>query len=58
MLTALEANLTPSSDVDRFRIKIWDRTTDTIAYDNQMGEDDEVEAATGLGGGSIVIHKK
>ena len=58
MLTAVDAELTPSTEVDRFRIKIWDRDNgDAIVYDNQMGEADGAEPATGIGGGSIVIHK-
>ena len=43
---------------DRFRIKIWDRATGDVAYDNQPGAGDESDAATDLGGGSIVIHSK
>jgi hypothetical protein len=57
MLTAIDAALTPSSDVDRFRIKIWDRATDQVVYDNQMDADDDAEPTTAIGGGSIVIHK-
>jgi len=41
-------------DEDTFRIKIWDNA-DVVVYDNQMGEGDD--AATTLGGGSIVVHK-
>lgn len=40
---------------DRFRIKIWDKDTDEIIYDNNLGvghEDAE------LSGGSIVIHSR
>lgn len=58
MLTAVDEALTPSRDVDLFRIKIWDRTTDEVVYDNQMGESDDGDAATAIGGGSIVIHNK
>jgi PKD repeat protein len=58
MLTALDADLTPSAEVDRFRIKIWDKEDDgAIVYDNQMGAADGAAPATELGGGSIVIHK-
>jgi hypothetical protein len=44
--------------VDRFRIKIWDKATDEIIYDNQMGASDTSEPTTAIGGGSIVIHKE
>jgi hypothetical protein len=58
MLTAVDAALTPSTEVDLFRIKIWDRDNgDTIVYDNQMGADDDADPATAIGGGPIVIHK-
>lgn len=60
MLTATDANLTPSTDVDLFRIKIWDKdNSDAIVYDNQVGEtDDYADPTTAIGGGSIVIHTK
>jgi hypothetical protein len=58
MLSAIDAELTPSTDVDLFRIKIWDRDTDELVYDNQIGADDDAEPTTEIGGGSIVIHTK
>ncbi|MEX1238882.1 MAG: hypothetical protein WEB30_04165 [Cyclobacteriaceae bacterium] len=45
-----------SSTEDKFRIKIWD-TFGAVVYDNEGGAPDDVEAVTGLGGGSIVIHE-
>jgi PKD repeat protein len=58
LLSAIDADLTPSTEVDRFRIKIWDRNAeDAIVYDNQMGDSDDADASTAIGGGSIVIHK-
>ena len=62
MLSAIDADLTPSTDVDLFRIKIWDRDQgDVVVYDNQIGcsADDAVDASpcTAIGGGSITIHK-
>ena len=58
MLTAVDAKLTPSADVDLFRIKIWDKATGETIYDNQLGAPDDDEPTTAIGGGSIVIHKK
>jgi PKD repeat protein len=59
MITAVDADLTPSTDVDLFRIKIWDIDNgNVIVYDNQMGEPDDSDLATAIGGGSIKIHKK
>ncbi|WP_440956237.1 PKD domain-containing protein [Methanosarcina sp. Mfa9] len=57
MLTAIDAGLTPSTDVDLFRIKIWDKSTDAIVYDNMLGAEDTAEPTTELQGGSIKIHE-
>jgi hypothetical protein len=51
MLTARDGN------PDTFRIKIWDRATGTLIYDNQLGATDTDTPTTALGGGSIVVHK-
>jgi VCBS repeat-containing protein len=59
MLSAIDEKLTPSTDVDLFRIKIWDKDNDdVIVYDNQMGAEDDADPTTAIGGGSIVIHKE
>lgn len=57
MLTAVDEALTPSTDVDLFRIKIWDIDNDGVVYDNGLGDADDGDAATAIDGGSIVIHK-
>jgi hypothetical protein len=57
MLTATDANLTAGAAVDLFRIKIWDKGTGEVVYDNKMGADDDAYGGTELGGGSITIHK-
>jgi PKD repeat protein len=41
---------------DRFRIRIWDKTTGTVIYDNQVGAADDANPTMALGGGSITIH--
>lgn len=51
MLTAVDG--TP----DLFRIKIWNKASDTIVYDNQLGASDTAGLSTALTSGSIVIHK-
>lgn len=43
---------------DQFRIKIWNRVTGVVLYDNRMGEADDSDMATAIGGGSIVIHRR
>jgi hypothetical protein len=58
MLTAIDGQINGGHGVDKFRIKIWDKATDEIIYDNQMGASDTGDPTTALGGGSIVIHKE
>ncbi len=55
-MTAIDGQRPGGGGTDKFRIKIWDRPTGAIVYDNQVGKDDSGNDATELGGGSIVIH--
>ena len=58
MLSAIDEELTPSTDDDLFRIKIWDtENNDAVVYDNQMGDAGDAELTTEVQGGSIKIHK-
>jgi len=57
LLTAIDGHLNGGGGTDAFRIKIWDRATGTVVYDNQLGADEFGDVATAIGGGSIVIHK-
>ncbi len=57
MITAVDGDRQDGADADEFRIKIWKLASGEVVYDNKMGEADESQAATSLGGGSIVIHK-
>jgi PKD repeat protein len=56
MLTATDRD--PKDNPDTFRIKIWDKTSDSLIYDNQMGVPDEEYNGTQLGGGNIKVHDK
>ena len=59
-ISAIDEKLTPSTDVDLFRMRIWDKDNgDTLVYDNKVDESDpNADPATTIGGGSITIHKK
>jgi Domain of unknown function (DUF2341)/PKD domain len=58
MLSAIDEKLTPSTDVDMFRIRIWDKDNgDAVVYDNNIGNDDDADPTTALGGGTIIIHE-
>jgi hypothetical protein len=54
MLTAVDGG---TKGGDMFRIKIWDKGTGTIVYDNQMNASDVADLTTLIQGGSIVVHK-
>ena len=58
MLTAIDGQINGGGGTDKFRIKIWEKTTDTIVYDNKHGASDDSDPTTEIGGGSIVIHKQ
>jgi hypothetical protein len=57
MVTASDGNAPGQTDVDRFRIQIWDRATAVKVYDNQLGADEMVDASQAIGGGAIEIHQ-
>lgn len=57
ILTAIDGALSGSSSGDLFRVKIWEKTSGAIIYDNKSGESDAADPTTALSGGSIVIHK-
>jgi PKD repeat protein len=61
ILTGIDSDINASDvfDVDRFRIKIWYEVDEIeyVVYDNALGDESD-EAATEIGGGSIIIHKK
>jgi hypothetical protein len=41
---------------DKFRIKIWNKATNVLVYDNQLGATDDATASQSIANGSIVIH--
>lgn len=58
LLTANDGQVSGGGGADKFRLKIWDKATNAVIYDNQAGDGDTAGASTVLGGGSIVIHSK
>ncbi|MFZ3100718.1 MAG: PKD domain-containing protein [Desulfitobacteriaceae bacterium] len=58
LLTAIDGQVSGGGVTDKFRIKIWDKVTENIVYDNRKGADDTEAPSTVLEGGSIVIHKE
>jgi len=55
-VTVIDGQASGGGGVDKFRIKIWDKATGQVVYDNQPGDPDNADATTVIGGGSIVIH--
>lgn len=54
MITVIDGQR--SGGADRFRIRIWDRQSDTIVYDNHPSAPEDEDPTTEIGGGSIIIH--
>ena len=48
LLTANDGQVSGGGGVDRFRIKVWDRATGSVVYDNQPGAGDDAAASTAL----------
>jgi hypothetical protein len=61
LLTATDGDVAGGGGTDKFRIKIWNRSSGAIVYDNVLdaGATDDIENAKpqAIGGGTIVIHK-
>jgi hypothetical protein len=59
LLTAQDGALKNGGGVDRFRLKVWDRATGAILYDNVASAPDDIDSASpqAIASGSIVIHK-
>jgi hypothetical protein len=60
LLTATDGDRPGGGGQDKFRIKIVDRATNQIVYDNVADADDDIDEAAPqeLGGGSIMIHSR
>lgn len=57
MLTATDSAISGGGSADKFRIKIVEKSSGTVVYDNQIGANDGADPLTEIAGGSIVIHK-
>ncbi|MCI0694202.1 PKD domain-containing protein [candidate division KSB1 bacterium] len=56
LVTATDGQMNGGGGVDKFRIKIWSKATETVVYDNQFGASEDADAGDPIAGGSIVIH--
>ena len=57
MVSAVDGDVSGGDGYDMFRIKIWNKTDNSIVYDNNPGRDENDVPLTTLDGGSIVLHK-
>jgi hypothetical protein len=59
LLTATDGQLSGGGGTDKFRMKIWEKSTGLVVYDNRLGSSDDIDAANpqAISGGSIVVHK-
>lgn len=57
MLTAIDGQIDGGGSEDMLRIKIWEKASGEVVYDNQMGMEDDATPSRAIGGGSIMIHK-
>jgi hypothetical protein len=57
LLSAVDGAVNGGGGTDKFRIKIWDKGTGSVIYDNQMGGTDDAAATTVIANGDIMIHK-
>jgi hypothetical protein len=55
-LTAVDGQVNGGGGADNLRLKIYDKGSGRVIYDNQMGSADSASPDTVLGGGSVVIH--
>jgi PKD repeat protein len=56
LVSAIDGSKSGGGGVDKFRIKIWNASTSTVVFDNQIGAADDATATTAITKGSIVIH--
>jgi len=56
ILTSIDGQINGGGGLDKFRIKIIDKTTGNVLYDNQQGASDTSDPATAIDSGSITIH--
>jgi hypothetical protein len=52
-----QVTIIDKGSIDYFRIKIWNKTSGGVIYDNQPGAPDGTDPITLSAGGNIVIHK-
>jgi hypothetical protein len=57
-LTVIDGNLSGGDGVDKFRLKVWEKTTGRVVYDNQPAASDAADPVAAVGTGSSITIKK
>ncbi len=52
ILPVIDGQINGGGGQDKFRIKIWDKATGNIIYDNQLGSADNENPTTAIDGGT------
>jgi len=58
ILTVIDGDAKGGGGVDKFRIRIWNKNTGVIVFDNEMGVSDAADPFTPVGSGSSIIIQK
>jgi hypothetical protein len=56
LLSAVDGAVNGGGGTDKFSIKIWDKSTGNVIYDNQSGATEDGAATTAIVSGDILIH--
>ena len=58
ILTVVDGDMLGGDGVDKFRLKIWNKATGAIVFDNQMGASDAADPIIPIGAGSSIVIQK
>lgn len=56
ILSSIDGDLTGGDGIDRIRVKIWDKITNQVIYDNQPGDPDTTSPTAPIDSGRIKTH--
>jgi len=57
LVSAVDGDVNGGGGADKFRIKVWNKVTGSVIYDNQTAAADNAAATTVIEAGNISIHK-
>jgi hypothetical protein len=57
-LTVIDGDAKNGGGIDKFRIKIWNKISGVIVFDNELGASDAADPTTPVGSGSSITIQK